>query len=357
MIVNLKQISMKRFFTVALVVSCVACFVIGCGDDEDPVAGISFEKTSEETSESNGELTSFHPDLLADGVGKDISVKVKLDKPAPSRIVLSYSVGGTALKRNNLSQDQYSDFALNGTSAKDTENLIIEAGAMEATITLTIYEDFEFEVDDDSNLFETVILMLTEVVSGPGFIAEADNRYELNITEDDLLVFLLWDTNPTTTSVFEREGADLDLFAWLEGDVVNSSTAAGQEIEALFIPGGFPDGTYGFSYTYYEGTADAIDIYPSFFGNISGQFFAFPEEAVIRTARYTLANINKYDEEDAPSPAIVQTISKNKTSFGAPSEIAVPATGSRTETLLKPLPVKGNVSNFNTIRQLIRKVK
>jgi len=346
---------MKRFLAGLLVLISGAWFIMGCGDDEDPISAISFEKASEETSESDGGITSFHPDLTESGVGKEIKVNVKLDRAAAGTIVLSYTVGGSALKRNNLSQDQYSDFALNGATAKDTEKLIIESGATEAVITLTIYEDFEFEIDDDDNLFETITLTLNQIVSGPGSIAETNKTYELKINEDDLLVVLLWDTNPATTNTFERDEADLDLFAWLEGDIVNASDAEGQTVEGLFIPAGFPDGTYGFSYTYYEGTANTVDIYPSFFGNINGRFYAYPQEAVTSRARYTLANINKYNESNAPDPAVVQTIIKTKTSFGSPSTITVPTTGSRIGGDYKPLPLKGKVSKVEVLKSLLNK--
>ena len=153
-----------------LLLTAPLIIVMSCGDDDDPPSGVSFELVSENINESDGTLASFQ---TSNGGGIEKKVKVVFDRPMAENAVISYSVTGTANKKtvtNSSGNTSGYDYYLEGTNAKDTETLIINKGDTEAYITLTIFEDGEFEVDDEDasgNYIETIVLTLSSVVSGP----------------------------------------------------------------------------------------------------------------------------------------------------------------------------------------------
>ena len=84
-----------------------------CKDDEEPKkTGISFEKTAEEVTESDGTSASFHPDLWSGSKGHDILVKLVLDRPLSEAVVLTYSLSGTATSENPSGQIFVNDYAI-----------------------------------------------------------------------------------------------------------------------------------------------------------------------------------------------------------------------------------------------------
>lgn len=169
---------------------------MSCGDDDDPPSGVSFELVSEDINESDGTIASFQ---TSSGGGIEKKVKIVFDRPMAENAVISYSVTGTANKKsvtNSSGNTSNYDYYLEGTNAKDTETLVINKGDTEAYITLTIFEDGAFEVDDEDasgNYIETVVLTLSSVVSGPAALGTENLTYTLNIVEDDALFILSWE--------------------------------------------------------------------------------------------------------------------------------------------------------------------
>jgi hypothetical protein len=301
-------------------------FLNSCKDDPKPIAGISFDITDQETTESDGTTKSFNP--FYGGTGHDISVKIVLDKAAPDNIVISYTVAGTAARTTTSSV--LNDFNLDGVNAGESKTLIIEKGANEAVVTINVFEDNTFEVDKDKNLFETVILTLDKVVSGPASISQTNNVYTLKIYEDDALVFLQWDATPETSS-FDKGDVDMDIFAFLNGDLANYGAEKDNEYEYLIIPAGYPDGSYGISCPYYSGTSNNLKFGTYIFGySINNKAYLYgTDNPLIYSGTYTQANLNHYDlTAEVPATKIIQTFVKSKINFTT-SAIQVPATGSR----------------------------
>ncbi|MDV3310113.1 MAG: hypothetical protein LOY03_14990 [Cyclobacteriaceae bacterium] len=300
--------------------------VTSCKDDEKPNSKISFAQEGMEITESDGTPTSFHPLLLNGGTGRDIEVKLLLDRPLDETAVIAYTIGGSA-KKNTASD--IGNFEIKGNN----EYLTIGPGATEATITITVFENFDFDAENETNPFVTVILTLESVVSGPAELSPGtQNIFPLTIYEDDTFVLLTWD-NGTQDQVGD---VDMDLWLWLdnpdtpEEDFVNlgGSAAAESDFEGILIPGGFPNGTYGLSYTYWGGTADNVNFYvqlTNFGGNLNGGNTALDFQGA-----YTLANLNVYDDDQDPNhkgpPAIIQTMVKEGLHYSNISDI-VPEDG------------------------------
>jgi hypothetical protein len=311
--------------------------ISACGDDDPPPkSGITFELESFETLESDGTLTSFHPDLGFTGsVGRDIVVKILLDRELSETTVVQYSVSGTAT-RTNPAGNPVNDLAIKDglNTIVGTDKITIEKGAVEATIIITVYEDFSFEVDDDDSPIETAIITLTSISSGNAELGLTDT-YTLSIEEDDAFILHQWYVDGTD----EYGDVDMDLFVWLEDDLINNSTndnASWDEdfppYEALFIPAGFPNGTYEMSYTYYSGTSDDVDVVALMWGRLNGDiypYFSFEDdEVLVFEANYGLANINNWLESEI-DPMRVQSMIKTGLNYSNISQIAVPESGSR----------------------------
>jgi hypothetical protein len=320
-----------------------------CDKDEKPKpAGITFESDLEEVSESDGTFESFHPALTGgDGTGREIEVKLILDKPLAETSVISYSVEGSAVA--NSASTPIGDYEIDGD-----ENLIIEKGATEAVISIQLYEDGSYEFtdyNDDGLPYENIIITLESVVSGPITIGEA-KTYQLDILEDDALVFLVWD--PQDDAGEDIGDVDMNLFAWLDGELwdysvgVNEAQSA-EENELLILSASFPDGEYTFSYTYYNGTSNDLDFSAVMFGNLDGENHPYPEEPFVSGGNYTLVNKNTYPASttEPPEVAIVQSMTKSGISFTNISGITEPATGSR----------KGNKQSVKLTPEVLRKLK
>ncbi|MBX2916468.1 MAG: hypothetical protein KF856_14455 [Cyclobacteriaceae bacterium] len=310
--------------------------ISACGDDDPPPkTGITFELESFTTLESDGTLTSFHPDLVNGGVGRDITVKIVLDRPLTETTVVQFSLTGTAV-RTNPTGSAVNDYALKEglNTIVGTDKITLEKGASEANFSITVFEDFAFEVDDDDDSpLETVIVKLTSVVSGNAELGLADT-YTLNIEEDDAIIIHQWYVDGTNGF----GDVDMDLFVWLDGELINSSTydnASGTRTspyEGLFIPAGFPNGTYGVSYNYYSGTSDDVDVVSLMWGRLNGKTYPYFNGTVGNVlafeANYGLVNVNNYVETEI-DPLVVQTMVKNGVAYTNISQITVPATGSR----------------------------
>ena len=101
--------------------------------------------------------------------------------------------------------------------------------------------------------------------------------------------------------------------------------------EAMNIPAGFPDGTYGLSYTYYSGTSDAVEFTVDMF-NVGGMLNGVNrgDTPLTFVGNYGLANINAWDDPLTGSdPLIVQTMIKGGFNYASISDITEPPSSSR----------------------------
>lgn len=349
---------MKKLLSWGLLVLAGLPFLSSCGgdDDETPSAGISFKVTEEQVTESDGTEGSIHPDLTDLGGGRDIEVKIVFDRETADVAVIKYDVSGSAVL-NNPSGNAVNDYTLvagDGISDLDDDQLTVEKGVTEATIIVRLYEDFSFEYDETDGLKETVELELQSVVSGPVKLAEQNTSYTLNIVEDDPVILLQWTVDGSTEAA-DVNTVDMDLFVWQDGQVINRSdynNATGEQelpYEGLYIPAGFPNGTYGLSYTYYSGESDDVDFVSIMFGTLNGQTYSYDEEDDYLTFQgtYTTSNLNKYDESGV-APKIVQTMVKDGINFKDISTIEEPAEGSRVGTQEK---IRIPASVFKSLRR------
>jgi hypothetical protein len=325
-----------NFFLVILAIAAIP-FISSCGEDEPKPSTITFEIPDDEVNESDGTLESFHPFIVTNAVGAVYEAKIVLSRPLAANAVVEFSVSGTASSGEG-------DFAIDGST------LIIEKGAQEAVIPITIYEDFEYEVTQEGtgfNMYEDITVTLTEVISGPIKLDETANTFTLNVLEDDFFISLLWD--PQDVAGETAGDVDMDLFVWLEDQVIGASDEKTNEYEGMIIPGGFFEGPYSFSYTYYSGTSNDLDFYSVMSGFVNGDFYEFPDSYVTE-ATYNQQNVNAYAlNTDPPDVAIVQTVVKDGVNFKNLSAINVPSSGSRSRT---PLTIKPEM-----MQKLIRSAK
>lgn len=245
-----------------------------------------------------------------------MNVTLKLDKAASDAAVIGYTVEGTTYDgdEDEEYQGQLPDFSI------EESNIVIAKGATSVDIPVVVYEDREYEfedLNDDFVPYEDLVITLTDVISGPVVLGE-NVSFTLNILEDDLLAVLAWD--PQDQDGEDGGDVDMDLFVWLEEEVVDYSAAIGNEAEGVIIYGGFPNGTYSFSHNYYGGTSDQLEFYSFFFGRIDNQYYPYPDEPISKTGNYSLSNQNPYDQTQR-APEKVQTIVKNGLNFTSLSDI------------------------------------
>src|SRR6478736_7770561 len=172
---------MRKGLVGVLMLSGALFILNSCKDDPEPNTNISFEKSEEATTESDGTIKSFHPLLwqsyasstgaTGTATGREFKVKLSLDKAVAQTTVLNFTLSGTAVKN---SASAVGDYDVDGTT------LTIDKGSAEAYITLTLYEDFDYyEFNDSDDLFKTVIITLGTVVSGPASVSTTNNVYTL----------------------------------------------------------------------------------------------------------------------------------------------------------------------------------
>ncbi|HEX5171273.1 MAG TPA: Calx-beta domain-containing protein [Cyclobacteriaceae bacterium] len=287
-------------------------FISSCKDDEKPKSEMAFAETEQDVAESAG----------------TVEVKINIDRALSETVVLSYTVEGTASKYTPQAGGDY-------TISPEGGYITIAAGATEATIEIEIFEDGNFEYDFDTGTGnETVILTLTSVVSGPGKLSDTGLQYTLNIYEDDMVVFLDWDGSGSGD-------VDMDILVWynnptdnpdqglqiVDPGLVGGGANPGNDSEAVLLLGGNPDANYGFSYVYYEGTADPLN-FTATFVNLGGTVNGSASDLQF-DGTYALANINPWDQDTGTLPHVAQTVTKSGTDYTNLTDIDVPATGSR----------------------------
>lgn len=355
-----------RFLSV-LVLAVGTTVYTGCKDDDEvPIVGVSFESATQETTESNGTLASFHPDLKdileddqyifqftgADGTGKDVPVKLIFDGELQQQAVLKFTVGGTATDINEEDTDNailVNDFEIVATGENLTvsgDEITINPGVSEASIIIRLFEDFEIEGDEDfEDMIETIQLSITSVVSGPVTLG-TQTSFELEIVEDDAIFWHWWYPEADPTIEGSRT-IDMDMFAWYDNRVVSYSVGetspTSNPAEYIILNGGFPEGDYGLSYVYRGGDADSVIVVAEFYGNSDGEFYPIfsdnsnpepGEDYLVYADVYRRANLNS--DLEANTPLIVQTMEKEGVSFNDITAIQVPDTLSRKATNRTP---------------------
>jgi len=308
----------KNFLSMALIASVLG--LTACKDDAVPVSTVNFAIPAMEVDESNG-TSSFHPLLYNGANGREIPVTIKLNRAVAETSIISFTTDGTATR--NSTTDYVGDYDI----VENDEYIIIEKGQNEATITIRLYEDYDFEVDNNNNLYETIIIGLNTVVTGSAVIGD-DDVFTLTIYEDDTYVYLDWDDHSGDAD--PHGDVDMDLNLWLDQgsgyQYIGGSVYKDFSPEFISIPGGFPDGTYGLSYTYYAGTSDNLEVKVKMFN--AGGLLGGVDQLKNYTGFYTLGNINLYDyNADPPSISIAQTMVKNGFNYPTISSITVNANG------------------------------
>jgi hypothetical protein len=303
----------NRIGKLALVAGFLGYFS-ACDKDENPIpkSAVRFEKTEEIFTESNGSLVSFHPFYFASSTGRQVEVKVVLDKPAAENAIIKYTLGGTASKGSTSFVGDY--------DIKDTPGTIaILKGETDGKIVLTLYEDIYFQSnggrienpdEDENGPYETVIITITEV-DGPIAISEQD-ELTVKIYEDDTIIKLDW----TATGA---DSVDMDLTVWFGGKIVaqaiNPTISATESGEGVYIPAGFPDGEYSLGYTYAKGKSNDLPFsvaMSNYFGTLT--FGGTIASELLFTGHYTLDNINTWNDANDPNYKgalkVVQTMTK-----------------------------------------------
>jgi hypothetical protein len=329
---------MKMKFLLGVLAMGAITMLNSCKDDEVPKAGVNFELAEQEVTESDGTVASFHPDE-DDGVGRIIPVKLVFDIPLAGDAVFKIDIDGSARQTSNSTESN--DFTLDAEGdmvTVDGTNVTVLKGATEATINLRVFEDYLFELEEDSDLnedgipYETVEITIESVVSGPITLGEAV-RHVVKILEDDSYIFVDWTVNNT-----EGPGdANLDLLVYINNNYAgrSASSTTANPYELIVIPGGFPATTYGLGYVYKSGTSDDVDfrIEIANYGGTLTKASGGAAAAVLQfTGTYTLANINNYPTPSStavPNTNKTQTMEKNALNYTGVTELSIPATGSR----------------------------
>lgn len=322
--------SLKLSWIPSMIVAVGLLVVTSCKDDEKPKSKMSFAVTEIEAYEDDG----------------TIEIVINIDRAVSETVVLSYTLGGTATEFKAQTGGDYEISPAGG-------NITIAPGATQAIVEINLLPDQVFEFDNTNQVaYETVILTLTGVVSGPAQIIEGEGtQTTLYIYEDDMLVFLDW----------EGTDVDMDLLVWLDDPdddpdggflFVNPAVVGGGGVtegtespEAILLLSQLIDANFGFSYVYHSGTADPLEFSVEFI-NFGGTLNA-GEGQLSFPGTYQLDNINKWDEEGAPTPIVVQTATKSGRNYTNLTEISVPETGSRKRTIAATF---GNEINRSTLK-------
>jgi len=215
-------------------------------------------------------------------------------------------------------------FTVTGTATNVTDYTYIQN---KNGFAITVKND---EIYDPN---ETVKVELTGV-SGNAVLG-TKKIYTLTISDEDepaqagLKIDLTWE-DPSVSDV------DMDLLVWLETSPgvytaqggLWSAEFGSTPPESTFIPVAETDGTYAFSYVYYSGTSDNLNVkvdFRSYKGNINGTSNRASFEK-----KYKLVNINAYTDPYTQPDAVAQTLEKVSNNFINLSDFTVAASGSRT---------------------------
>jgi hypothetical protein len=305
--------------------------------DDDPQVSASFTATTLTVNEEDGLSDDF------------LKIEVKLSAAASSNITIQYDLAGTALDSltgfdEEIPSDFY-DYYINGTSGE----LVIPSGQTSANIEIQLYTDLNYEPTD-----ETIIMTLAEATGG----ATIGTNKEITITlkqQDGTVLGLLWD--PSYTDV------DMDMFLWLGPDITDldiiylaAMPRFTPQQEIIFLPKSlFPNAAFGLSYIYYEGTKTPMNFEVQFADYAAGVLEPLANRNVF-TGAYTLANRNKWDDDNVGTdPIIAQTFKKVDGQIVeiAPDPIVIPSAGSRIPSHALPPNLKKSLAHrYNSTGRL-----
>ena len=277
-----------------------------------------------------------------------LDIQISLSSPAAQAVTIEYEfTHGDGFATDDIygaAQEppipaQYIDFEVEGGQ----QQVSIAQGASSGLIQLQLFSDFLIEDD------ETIEITLT---GATGTTIGTNNKMTITLAQEDgKAIVLVWD---------DYEDVDMDMFLWIgetittfePNPVATSITAAvDPQIEIVFIPSIVENAAFGLSFVYYSGTEDPMNFESHFIdftdGEFADDFDAYP-------GTYTLANINAWDEEGAPAPAVVQTFVIDAGTYKDITDIEEPATGSRKPTISKPLGLKKTKSIPTKIPRWIR---
>jgi len=317
-----KPISSLLMLFVLLVFSLA---MTSCKDDEPEKFNMTFSEATLTAKESDTE----------------ISVEIKLDKPAPSDVTVKFKLSGTAYDDVRAeAEDDYADYEVDG----EYDEIVIKQGETAASIKLVPYSDDVIEDD------ETIIVTVTEV-DNVNVIFDATQVSTVTLKQEDGLIILLeW---PESNS--DNGFVDMDLIVRIgptpstnsadySGVITGSAYRSYELNEFTFIPKTFI-GTYfnltytntafGLSYTYYDGTRANLSFTSTFIDLVDG----VPEPVASRLVspgNYTLANINKWSGPGITTvvpTAIVQTFRNVGGTFQDFSSITTPSSSSRSAAI------------------------
>lgn len=321
---------MVRLFLFLIIFSGIS----SCSKDEPEIATISFMVETADVFESDATPESFHPDIFQNPAAKGNEVRITLKSSAPvtADATVSFFVQGTASEQ--IGQTGVPDFII--PSGKKT--VTFTKGSTETDIVLTLFEDLDFEVYENSNPVETILITLNKIESGPAVIG-ADKFFVLNVKEDDAVIYLNWDASGNEPGNQTRGDVDMDLLLTYEGQVVVTSAYEGTDPEYLTIPGGFASGNYGLSYNYYSGSSDQL-LFKVFIWNLGGAiegkyYNNLGGTPLVYTGTLGLENIFPWSNGNFPKT--VQSFEKDEFDFSNLTLITRPASGSRITESVKPL--------------------
>lgn len=269
------------------------------------------------------QLSVVNPDLTVNEADGGLEVEFMLDKPAPRDLTITYKLSGSATDSITASAERLNpDYYVNGKAGE----FQIKAGEVKGIIDIRVYSDLLLEDSDPSTEAidpETIIISIVT-----DNVQMTNNEIVIKLEQEDgLVIALLW---PDPANALH---ADMDLLlrvgnstsSWL-GVLTGSVAESFEGPEVIFIPKVINYSAYGLSYTYYDGTLDPLDFQVLFIDLIDGAFEP-QANSLLYEATYTAANKNKWT--DVSTTLVVQTFEKNETGFTVPSQITVPAAGSR----------------------------
>lgn len=276
-----------------------------CGDEEKKTASVSFATISQDVGEDEEEI--FIPYDIENG-------------PTADNATISFDFGGTA------------------TLDVDFEFL----GWNDDGLYLTLIDDIDVETD------ETIVVTMTDsenvtVSSSPHTVTIEDDDVD---TGTNLKIDLEWDSGDGTMG-----DVDMDLILW-QYDAINDEydfidAAAGTtSFETLTLFAADPNGIYGLTYQYYDGTSNNLELIVKFTttdGTIDGTL-----HQRTFTETYTLANVNP-----TLDVFIEQELQKAGTNYTNFTAINVPTTGSRSKSVILP-PIKAK-QNTESRRVSVKK--
>lgn len=310
----------------SLPVLIFAFSLFSCVEEESRTARISFKEATADVLESDATPESFHPDIFRNpkAVGKEVRVTLVADKPVDADVRISFFVQGTASEQ--IGQTGVPDFVI----PSGTKTVLFEKGQVEADIIFTLFEDLDFEVYENSDPKETILITLNQIESGPAELGN-DNFFVLNVREDDMVIYLNWDAAGNEPGNQTRGDVDMDLLVTYEDEVVITSAFEGTDPEYVTIPGGFASGRYGVSYNYFSGSSDQV-LFKVFIWNLGGAldgkyYNNLGGAPLVFSGTLGLENIFPWSNSNLPQT--VQSMEKTGFDYSKLSLIERPASGSR----------------------------